>query len=170
MWGGSVCTWGPSLTISSEAPGVGFTLISREVWADSDSVSPAPQVILNRWTPLGRGSLFLGGIAGMEPFLGWKPVVGTWGGTLASAPGRRLSHFSGADLGPSGEVLGVSVLPPGPPGRGCWGWASLHHLSRPDSGAHLGPWSETASSHFCVCHGALILCWDRSCRCPMLRS
>ncbi|KAB0364227.1 hypothetical protein FD754_008383 [Muntiacus muntjak] len=37
---------------------------SQGVWADPDSVSPAPQVILNRWTPLGRGSLLGGGVAG----------------------------------------------------------------------------------------------------------
>lgn len=128
------------------------------------------QVTLSHWTFFESGSVLGGGeavhvcgVAGTVPFPGWELLVGTWEGALATAPGCLLSNFSGADLGPSGEVRGVSLLPPGP---GCVGWgeAAVHLLSGLIWEHIWGPGQKPASSHFCL--SWCPLCRDRSCRCP----
>lgn len=76
------------------------------------------------------------GFAGLMPLPGWERVVGTREGVLATASQEP-------DLGPSGEVCGVSFLPPGP--GGAWGGRRLWcpFLSGLTLGNIWGPWSET---------------------------
>lgn len=114
----SVCVGVPSLSLSSEAAGVGITLGSWE--AEFGQILIVCLKLRPLRSPSPRGPCFIRPPSESGSVLWGRSCVcglGAGGGHLGGGSGHctwlLTLNFSGVHLGPSGEVQDVSVLPPG---------------------------------------------------------